>query len=158
MFHSLVLTTINDDAVTVTVSPTGGLRTDESGGTASFSIVLGSAPSSDVTITVASSDPGEGVASPGTLTFTDVNWSVPQTVTVTGVDDAVDDGDQSYTIVTTLCPGGKERMRQLMEMVRHGRLDVKPLLTHRASLDEIVDAYDLFGHQRDGVLKVAVTP
>ena len=63
-----------------------------------------------------------------------------------------------HTIVTTLCPGGKERMRQLMEMVRHGRLDLTPLLTHRFALDEIVEAYDLFGHQRDGVLKVAITP
>lgn len=72
--------------------------------------------------------------------------------------DAFVGGLGDHAIVTTLCPGGKERMRQLMEMVRHGRLDVKPLLTHRASLDEIVDAYDLFAHQRDGVLKVAVTP
>lgn len=63
-----------------------------------------------------------------------------------------------HAIVTTLCPGGKERMRQLMEMVRHGRLDLKPLLTHRFSLDDITEAYDLFGHQRDGVLKVAITP
>jgi len=63
-----------------------------------------------------------------------------------------------HTIVTTLCPGGKERMRQLMEMVRHGRLDLRPLLTHRIPLADVVEAYDLFGHQRDGVLKVALTP
>lgn len=59
-------------------------------------------------------------------------------------------------ILTTLCPGGKERMRRLMEMVRHGRLDLEPLLTHTFSLDEIEDAYDLFSHQRDGVVKVAI--
>ena len=61
-------------------------------------------------------------------------------------------------IMSTLCPGGKERMRKLMEMVRHGRLDLKPLITHRFSLDEIEDAYELFGDQRDGVVKVALTP
>ena len=61
-------------------------------------------------------------------------------------------------IRTTLCPGGKERMRKLMEMVRHGRLDLSPLITHRFSLDEIEGAYELFGNQRDGVVKVALTP
>ncbi|MFO1105743.1 MAG: NAD(P)-dependent alcohol dehydrogenase [Amaricoccus sp.] len=61
-------------------------------------------------------------------------------------------------IVTTLCPGGKERMRRLMEVIASGRLDTRPLVTHRFRLDEIEAAYDLFGHQRDGVLKVAITP
>jgi alcohol dehydrogenase len=61
-------------------------------------------------------------------------------------------------IRTTLCPGGKERMRKLMEMVRHGKLDVGPLVTHRFSLDQIEEAYELFGNQRDGVVKVALTP
>jgi threonine dehydrogenase-like Zn-dependent dehydrogenase len=59
-------------------------------------------------------------------------------------------------VLTTLCPGGKERMRRLMEMVRHGRLDLEPLLTHSFSLDQIEEAYDLFAHQRDGVVKVAI--
>lgn len=61
-------------------------------------------------------------------------------------------------IVTTLCPGGKERMRRLIETVRHGRLDLTPLLTHTFPLDRIVEAYQLFGERRDGVLKVAIRP
>lgn len=61
-------------------------------------------------------------------------------------------------IVTTLCPGGKERMRRLMSMVETGRFDPTPLITHRYSLDQIVAAYDLFGSRQDGVLKVAITP
>lgn len=61
-------------------------------------------------------------------------------------------------IVTTLCPGGKERMRRLMEVVRHGRVDLTPLLTHRFALEKIVDAYKLFGDRADGVLKVAIKP
>jgi 2-desacetyl-2-hydroxyethyl bacteriochlorophyllide A dehydrogenase len=63
-----------------------------------------------------------------------------------------------HRIVTTLCPGGKERMRRLMEIVRRGRVDLTPLLTHRMSLDEIKEGYQLFGERRDGVLKVAVKP
>jgi threonine dehydrogenase-like Zn-dependent dehydrogenase len=65
-------------------------------------------------------------------------------------------GDQK--IVTTLCPGGKERMRRLMEMIAQHRVDLTPLVTHRFALDNIADAYDLFSHQRDGVLKVALYP
>ena len=61
-------------------------------------------------------------------------------------------------IITSLCPGGKERMRRLMRVVASGRVDLKPLVTHRFKLDDIEAAYDLFSHQRDGVLKVAITP
>jgi threonine dehydrogenase-like Zn-dependent dehydrogenase len=63
-----------------------------------------------------------------------------------------------HRIVTTLCPGGKERMRRLMEVVRSGRVDFTPLLTHSFSLDKIADAYQLFGSRSDGVLKVAIRP
>jgi alcohol dehydrogenase len=63
-----------------------------------------------------------------------------------------------HKIVTTLCPGGKERMRRLMELVRHGRLDLRPLLTHSFPLDRITDAYELFGQRGGGVIKVAVRP
>ena len=65
-------------------------------------------------------------------------------------------GDQK--IVTTLCPGGKERMRRLMEMIAQRRVDLSPLVTHRFALDNIAEAFDLFSHQRDGVLKVALYP
>lgn len=63
-----------------------------------------------------------------------------------------------HRIVTTLCPGGKERMRRLMEVIGSGRVDAKPLVTHRFKLDQIEEAYELFANQRDGVLKVAITP
>jgi len=72
--------------------------------------------------------------------------------------DAFAAGIGDYRIVTTLCPGGKERMRRLMEMVRHDRVDLTPLLTHRFSLDDIGEAYALFGERRDGVMKVAIKP
>jgi alcohol dehydrogenase len=65
-------------------------------------------------------------------------------------------GDQR--IVTTLCPGGKERMRRLMAMVEHRRVDLSPLVTHRFALDDIAEAFDVFSKQRGGVLKVALYP
>lgn len=72
--------------------------------------------------------------------------------------DAFAAGLGDYKIVTTLCPGGKERMRRLMALVQSGRFDPTPLLTHSFKLDQIVEAYDLFGLHRDGVLKVAIRP
>jgi threonine dehydrogenase-like Zn-dependent dehydrogenase len=72
--------------------------------------------------------------------------------------DAIAAGLGDHTIVTTLCPGGKERMRRLMNVLDGGRADLRPLVTHRFTLDQIEQAYDLFAHQWDGVLKVAITP
>jgi alcohol dehydrogenase len=48
-------------------------------------------------------------------------------------------------------------MRRLMDVIASGRLDLKPMVTHRFKLDQIEDAYELYSHQRDGVLKVAIT-
>lgn len=72
--------------------------------------------------------------------------------------DAFAAGLGDHTIVTTLCPGGKERMERLMRMVEAGRFDPTPLITHRFALADIVEAYDLFANRRDGVLKVAIRP
>jgi threonine dehydrogenase-like Zn-dependent dehydrogenase len=63
-----------------------------------------------------------------------------------------------HRIVTTLCPGGKERMRRLMNMVRSKRFDPTPLLTHSFSLDQIREGYRVFGERLNGVLKVAIRP
>lgn len=63
-----------------------------------------------------------------------------------------------HRINTALCPGGKERMRRLMNVVASGRADFGALVTHHYKLDDIVEAYDLFANQRDGVLKVAIVP
>ena len=72
--------------------------------------------------------------------------------------DAFAAGIGDYRIVTTLCPGGKERMRRLMEVVKGGRVDFTPLLTHTFSLDEIKEGYRVFGERLDGALKVAIKP
>lgn len=72
--------------------------------------------------------------------------------------DAFAAGLGDHKLVTTLCPGGKERMRRLMNIVASRRVNLEPLVTHRFKLDEIEQAYELFANQRDGVLKVAIRP
>jgi threonine dehydrogenase-like Zn-dependent dehydrogenase len=49
-------------------------------------------------------------------------------------------------------------MRRLIELVRHGRLDLTPLLTHTFSLESITEAYRVFGGREAGVIKVAIRP
>lgn len=72
--------------------------------------------------------------------------------------DAFAAGLGDYRIVTTLCPGGKERMRRLMAVVKSGRVDLTPLLTHNFPLSEITEAYRIFGERLDGVIKVGIRP
>jgi len=72
--------------------------------------------------------------------------------------DAFAAGLGDYKIVTTLCPGGKERMRRLISLVKSRRIDLTPLLTHKFALGDIRKAYDLFAERRDGVIKVAIQP
>ncbi len=74
--------------------------TTEAGGTGTFTVVLDSQPTNDVVVGLTSDDLTEGTVSPASLTFTSVNWETPQTVTVTGVDDALDDGDIAFNIIT----------------------------------------------------------
>ena len=72
--------------------------------------------------------------------------------------DAFAAGLGDHRIVTTLCPGGKERMRRLMTVVAAKRFPFRDLVTHPFRLADIEAAYDLFSHQRDGVMKVAIKP
>lgn len=96
----VALTNDDDDTAGVTVSaPTPGSTTSEAGGQVSFTVVLKSQPTSDVTIPVASSNTAEGTVDKASLTFTPADWDTPQTVTVSGADDATLDADQAYSIV-----------------------------------------------------------
>jgi threonine dehydrogenase-like Zn-dependent dehydrogenase len=61
-------------------------------------------------------------------------------------------------IVTSTCPGGKDRMSRLIRIIEMGRVKFDSLVTHRFKLDEIERAYELFASQADGVIKVAITP
>jgi Zn-dependent metalloprotease len=86
----------------MTVTPTQGLKTTEAGGSASFTVVLRSAPTANVNLTLIASNPREGAVVPSVVTFNSANWNVPKTVTVTGVDDVLDDGDVAYAITTSV--------------------------------------------------------
>ena len=125
----VAVTNADNDVAGISVNPTSGLTTTEAGVSASFTVVLTSQPIANVTIVLSSSDTTEGSVSPSSLTFTSVNWNMPQTVTVTGVDDLVADGNVAYAVNTAqatstdsiLCqykPGGcfSHQSRQ-----RHGR-------------------------------------
>src|SRR5688572_2529940 len=94
------VTNEDDDANTgiATVTPTTGTTT-EAGGMATFNVVLTSMPNANVTIPVMSSNAGEGTLSTSSIVFSQSNWNTPQTVTVTGVDDDLDDGDIAYNAV-----------------------------------------------------------
>jgi len=87
-------------AAGITVTPTSGLVTTESGGTANFTVKLNSQPTANVTLGLSSSNTAEGVISTPSLTFTPANFNTPQTVTITGIDDLVVDGNIAYSIIT----------------------------------------------------------
>jgi hypothetical protein len=99
--ETITCTFVNDD-VGFNITPTSGLLTSESGvPTATFTVVLDTLPTDNVTLSLASSNTDEGTIDKSSLTFTTSDWNIPQEVTVTGVeDDGVADGDQPYTIVT----------------------------------------------------------
>ena len=93
------VTNTDNDASGITVSTISG-PTTEAGGTATFTVVLDAQPTADVTVGLSTSDATEGTVLPASLTFTSANWNTAQTVTVTGVNDDLDDGDIAYSIVT----------------------------------------------------------
>jgi len=103
---SVAVTNLDNESAGVSVELLSGvdtvdpnmLRTNESGDTATFSVVLNAPPQSDVTFDVSSDTPGEGTVTPASLTFTKDNWNAPQIVTVTGVNDDKADGDQLYQV------------------------------------------------------------
>jgi hypothetical protein len=97
---NVTLTNIDNETAGITIAPTSGLVTSESGTSDTFTVVLNSAPKEDVTIDLQSSKPTEATVDPARLVFTDANWMAPQLVTVTGVDDSAKDKDQPYEIVT----------------------------------------------------------
>jgi hypothetical protein len=95
------VTNVDNDTAGISVSPTGGLQTDETGGTDSFTVVLDSEPIADVTLNLSSDNTAEGNVFPISLTFTHTEWNDPQTITVTGVPDSIDDGDLAFTVITS---------------------------------------------------------
>lgn len=73
--------------------------------------------------------------------------------------DAIDLSRKSLSNASSLGKPGLvlKPMRRLIDVVASGRVDLAPMVTHRFTLDRIEEAYELFSHQRGGVLKVAIT-
>jgi threonine dehydrogenase-like Zn-dependent dehydrogenase len=72
--------------------------------------------------------------------------------------DAFGAGIADIDIFSTLCPGGSERLRRMINVIQSGRADLTPLITHTFNLDDIVEGYRIFGKKLDKVLKVAIRP
>ncbi len=89
----------DNDLAGITVIPEFGLMVDETGQQDTFTVVLNAQPQSSVTIQVISGDLTEGLVAPSTLVFDDITWTVPQTVTVTGIDDGINDGNQLFSVI-----------------------------------------------------------
>ncbi|WP_420387526.1 Ig-like domain-containing protein [Roseivirga sp.] len=99
----------DDDVAGFTVTESdGSTTTAETGTTDDFTVVLDAEPSSDVVINVTSGDTGEATVSVSSLTFTSANWNTPQTVTVTGVDDDIIDGTQTFNITMSIDAAGTD--------------------------------------------------
>jgi len=100
--------TDNDTAGITVVETDGNTVTTEDSDTDTFDVVLDAEPATDVVVDIASDDTGEGTVSPASLTFTPGNWDTPQEVTVTGVDDAIIDGDENYDITISVNNGSSD--------------------------------------------------
>ena len=94
--------TDDDTASLIVVETDGNTITSEDATTDTFNVALGAQPASDVVVNIVSSDLGEGTVNTGQLTFTNANWDTPQTVTVTGVDDNLIDGNQPFTVTISV--------------------------------------------------------
>ena len=103
---SVSATNVDDDASGFVVTPVS-LTTSEDVTTAQFTVNLTSKPATDtenftVVVDVESNDLGEGTVDKDSLIFTHTDWSSPQTITVSGVDDGIVDGDITFTILNTI--------------------------------------------------------
>jgi gliding motility-associated-like protein len=93
------ITITDNDTAGVIITPTSGLVTTEDGESDIFTVTLSAQPTADVIIQLSSNDPSEGTV-PATVTILPGQWNTGIDVIVTGVDDAILDGDITYTIIT----------------------------------------------------------
>ena len=96
-------TVVDDDTATIGISDSGGVSVSEAAGagrTDTYTVVLDSLPTASVEIAVASGDTAAATVSPAALTFTTGNWNTAQTVTVTGVDDNIDQSSDRMVAIS----------------------------------------------------------
>ncbi len=140
----------------IIVTPTSPLVTTEAGGQATVQVVLTEDPTASVTVALSSSRPSEGTVSPTSLTFDATDWDQPQAVTITGVDDDVGDGAQTYTIVTAPAVSADPAFSGLdAEDLTLTNLDDEPSLVVEGS-DDVVTSED--GAQATFTVRLDVAP
>lgn len=98
---SATVNIVDNDTAGFLVS-TGTLATTEGGPNETFTVVLDAEPQTNVVISATSDNLAEGLVSPANLTFTPTNYNVPQTITVTPVDEFIVDGDQAYEVTLSI--------------------------------------------------------
>ncbi|SNT39341.1 hypothetical protein SAMN05421640_3734, partial [Ekhidna lutea] len=133
---AIVTVTNQDDEVagfTLNTSATGS--TTEGGGSTTFSVVLDAEPLSNVVLRVSSLDISEGQVTPSDpldLTFTSADWFTAQTVTVEGVDDALNDGTISYNVQVSVLDASSDEF-------------FDPLADQTVTISNIDDEQALYG-------------
>ncbi len=147
----VIVNTIDLDLANALISNVSG-STSEAGGVATFSIQLETQPSADVVVDLSSSDIGEGVVSPAQVIFTPDTWNDNKIITITGVDDDIDDGDIGYTIAVVF-------NSQDVDYHQRHNVDLSVINTDNDTAELIVNRIDGFtGEDGDsGSLEVKLT-
>ncbi|QNI60182.1 putative cadherin domain-containing protein [Synechococcus sp. BIOS-U3-1] len=139
------LKTSDDDTAGITIAQTGttdgsgNLLTTEAGSTSTFTVVLNNKPTADVTVSLTGDDSTEHSLSASSLTFTSSNWNTAQTVTVTGVDDSIVDGDITTTLTATASnTGGYAGTEQATTTLKTSDNDNPPSIADRS--DDVLES------------------
>lgn len=117
IFPSVNVTSIDDEIPSILVTA-NSTTVSEGGGFATASIKLKLAPSADVSVPISSSDLTEGSVSPAYIVFTTTNWSSPQTITITGIDDSLEDGNVNFNLITGIATSADASYQGLSGPVR----------------------------------------
>ncbi len=102
--------TITDDDIPQIKTSKTTASVDENGTTDSFTVFLDNQPTTDVVIDISNNDTSEVTVDKTSLTFTNANYNTPQTVTLTGVDDASIDGNIQTAITLSINDASSDDM------------------------------------------------
>ena len=107
---------VNEDDETpgFTISQEGGETViSETGTTGSVSVVLDGEPDSNVILNIGGGDSSEVQLGIEALTFTTLNWNIPQSISFTGIDDETVDGDVAVLFEVSVDPASSEIFQEL---------------------------------------------
>ena len=138
LVEDITVTVIDDDTAGVLVSPLSG-NTSENGAVVTFTVVLETEPTAPVTFTLSSSNLNEGLASPGAVIFNAGNWAVPQTITLTGQDDALLDGDVAYSVTLATDSNSAAEYNTYSHTLSLSNVDNELAYTVQANQDTVVE-------------------